>query len=438
ACRNTSRRRRSVMSARTASAPRTRPAALRHGTQCTSSQRGRSSAGRAWRTTNGAGAPPASASRSRAPIAGSPSTGTASSTFRPTALARATPVTRSITAFQAWMVRPGSTTTTASARPSRRLRVVASTRGVSFVTLPYAIGHRALCNNVVMRGALDPSTLVLAGLALALGVVAYAKDPGLPLVGVKNGVAMLTFILPRLVPALILAGLMQVLVPEAVVSRYFGRESGLRRAPRAGSAPARLARPRLARPRDHRDHRPRLEERRRPQRGPPLRARRGLRHAGARQRLRHGGPDGRGARRGPARRAGRAGREAPRPEAARHVCRAAREARHALRPRQGRAATSDAGALPGGGRDHRALARGAARAALLARRRRPLHHAARRLHARSAHRAAQRRHVPAPGVRRAHARLALSDLQGRRRAPPGGGGSRDDGADARRDRARRR
>ncbi|PYM33346.1 MAG: hypothetical protein DME15_11440 [Candidatus Rokuibacteriota bacterium] len=86
----------------------------------------------------------------------------------------------------------------------------------------------ALCNNVVMRGALDPSTLVLAGLALALGVVAYAKDPGLPLVGVKNGVAMLTFILPRLVPALILAGLMQVLVPEAVVSRYFGRESGLR------------------------------------------------------------------------------------------------------------------------------------------------------------------------------------------------------------------
>ena len=140
ACRNTSRRRRSVMSARTASAPRTRPAALRHGTQCTSSQRGRSSAGRAWRTANGAGAPPASASRSRAPIAGSPSTGTASSTFRPTALARATPVTRSITAFQAWMVRPGSTTTTASARPSRRLRVVASTRGVSFVTLPYAIG----------------------------------------------------------------------------------------------------------------------------------------------------------------------------------------------------------------------------------------------------------------------------------------------------------
>jgi len=79
-----------------------------------------------------------------------------------------------------------------------------------------------------MRAALDPSTLVLLGLALVLTVVAYVKDPGLPLMGARNGLAMLTIILPRLVPALILAGLMQVLVPQAVVSRYFGREGGLR------------------------------------------------------------------------------------------------------------------------------------------------------------------------------------------------------------------
>jgi uncharacterized membrane protein YraQ (UPF0718 family) len=79
-----------------------------------------------------------------------------------------------------------------------------------------------------MRGLLDPSTLVLVGLALVLAGVAWFKDPGLPLVGAKNGFAMLRFILPRLVPALILAGLMQVLVPEEVVSRYFGREGGLR------------------------------------------------------------------------------------------------------------------------------------------------------------------------------------------------------------------
>jgi uncharacterized protein len=75
---------------------------------------------------------------------------------------------------------------------------------------------------------LDPSTLVLAALALGLAIVAYVRDPGLPLIGARNGFAMLGFILPRLVPALVLAGLMQVLVPQEVVSRYFGRESGMK------------------------------------------------------------------------------------------------------------------------------------------------------------------------------------------------------------------
>jgi len=74
----------------------------------------------------------------------------------------------------------------------------------------------------------DPSTFVLAGLALALGIVAYIKDPGLPWLGAKSGFKMLGFILPRLIPALILAGLMQVLVPAEVVQRYLGREAGLR------------------------------------------------------------------------------------------------------------------------------------------------------------------------------------------------------------------
>lgn len=74
----------------------------------------------------------------------------------------------------------------------------------------------------------DPSTFVLAGLALALGIVAYIKDPGLPWLGAKSGFKMLGFILPRLIPALILAGLMQVLVPAEIVQRYLGREAGLR------------------------------------------------------------------------------------------------------------------------------------------------------------------------------------------------------------------
>ena len=75
---------------------------------------------------------------------------------------------------------------------------------------------------------LDPSTLILAGLALVLMIVAYFKDPSLPLIGTRNGLSMLAFILPRLLPALILAGLFQVLVPQEIVSRHFGREAGLK------------------------------------------------------------------------------------------------------------------------------------------------------------------------------------------------------------------
>jgi uncharacterized membrane protein YraQ (UPF0718 family) len=72
------------------------------------------------------------------------------------------------------------------------------------------------------------TTIVLAVLAVAFAVVAYLKDPGLPWIGARNGLSMLWFVLPRLIPALILAGMLQVLVPQEVVSRHLGREGGLR------------------------------------------------------------------------------------------------------------------------------------------------------------------------------------------------------------------
>src|SRR5437899_7933977 len=390
---------------------------------------------------------------------------------------------------------------------------------------------------------LDPSTLVLAGLALVFAVVAYFKDPSLPLIGARNGLSMLGFVLPRLVPALLLAGLFQVVVPQEIVSRYFGREAGVkglvmamvagvitpggpmvsvpflvalahsgaalpalvtymtawslfglqriiaweaplmgwrfvivrvvpslafpvvagslaavfsrecarsaservprspgaRRPSRADRASPPRGRPGLARPRDHRDHRSRLEGPGRPEPGPPLRARRGLRHAGARQHVRGGRPAGDGARRRPSGRAGRARRQAPRREASRDVRRAAAKARHALRPREGRAPARDGGTVPGGGGNRAPVAREPAGAALLAQGRWPLHHAAVRLHPRPSHRPAQRRDVPAPGVRRPDARHALADAQGRGRARARGAGSaRVPRPHARGDRPRRR
>ena len=79
-----------------------------------------------------------------------------------------------------------------------------------------------------MRSPLDVSTIVLAAAAVVLAGIAYLKDPGLPLLGAKNGFSMLAFVLPRMVVALLLAGLMQVLVPQDFVSRHFGQGGGLR------------------------------------------------------------------------------------------------------------------------------------------------------------------------------------------------------------------
>lgn len=53
------------------------------------------------------------------------------------------------------------------------------------------------------------------------------------MLGAQTGFKMLWFVLPRLVPALILAGLilaglLQVVIPQEIVARYFGREAGFK------------------------------------------------------------------------------------------------------------------------------------------------------------------------------------------------------------------
>jgi uncharacterized membrane protein YraQ (UPF0718 family) len=78
------------------------------------------------------------------------------------------------------------------------------------------------------RTLLDPATIILAALALVFAGVAYLKDPGLPAIGARNGLSLIVFILPRLIPALILTGMLQVLIPQEAVARHFGREAGLR------------------------------------------------------------------------------------------------------------------------------------------------------------------------------------------------------------------
>jgi uncharacterized membrane protein YraQ (UPF0718 family) len=75
--------------------------------------------------------------------------------------------------------------------------------------------------------ALDLSSAILILLALVAAALAYSKDPGLPWLGTRTGLSMLWFILPRLIPALILAGMLQVLVPQETVARHFGQQAGM-------------------------------------------------------------------------------------------------------------------------------------------------------------------------------------------------------------------
>ena len=74
----------------------------------------------------------------------------------------------------------------------------------------------------------DLPFIVLSTLALVFAVIAYWKDPGLPWIGAKTGLSLIWFILPRMIPALILTGMLQVVIPQETVAHYFGHGSGLR------------------------------------------------------------------------------------------------------------------------------------------------------------------------------------------------------------------
>jgi uncharacterized membrane protein YraQ (UPF0718 family) len=71
-------------------------------------------------------------------------------------------------------------------------------------------------------------TLILGLLAVALLVVGYTKGEGQHIVGLQSAMKMLLEILPLLVFALILAGMIQVLLPDELLSKWVGEESGIR------------------------------------------------------------------------------------------------------------------------------------------------------------------------------------------------------------------
>jgi len=82
-------------------------------------------------------------------------------------------------------------------------------------------------NNGRFPGMLIP-TIVMGILAITLILIAYYRGDGEHILGLKSGGSMLIQIIPLLLFAMIVAGMIQVLIPNELISKWIGAESGIR------------------------------------------------------------------------------------------------------------------------------------------------------------------------------------------------------------------
>ena len=71
-------------------------------------------------------------------------------------------------------------------------------------------------------------TIVMAVLAATLLLIGYFRGEGQHITGLKNAVSMLWLVLPLLVCAFIISGMIQTLIPVQTISAWVGAESGVR------------------------------------------------------------------------------------------------------------------------------------------------------------------------------------------------------------------
>lgn len=78
------------------------------------------------------------------------------------------------------------------------------------------------------RSAMLVPTIIMGILAFFLVAIAYFKGEGQHLTGFKSAFKMIVEILPLLFFAFVIAGMVQVLLPKGLLSRWVGMESGLK------------------------------------------------------------------------------------------------------------------------------------------------------------------------------------------------------------------
>ncbi len=71
-------------------------------------------------------------------------------------------------------------------------------------------------------------TIIMGVIAVALLYIGYQRGSGEYIVGLKSAGSLLLQITPLLILAFIVAGMVQVLVPHEIISRWVGAESGFR------------------------------------------------------------------------------------------------------------------------------------------------------------------------------------------------------------------
>ncbi len=71
-------------------------------------------------------------------------------------------------------------------------------------------------------------TIVMGVLAIVLVFIAYNRGGGEHILGLKSTGNMLIQLVPLLIFALIVAGMVQVLTPQEMISKWVGAESGFR------------------------------------------------------------------------------------------------------------------------------------------------------------------------------------------------------------------
>ena len=68
----------------------------------------------------------------------------------------------------------------------------------------------------------------MLALSVILGIIAYLKSPQLPVQAIKSGGGLLLRLIPVLILAFFVAGLMEVLLPKELLVQWVGERSGFK------------------------------------------------------------------------------------------------------------------------------------------------------------------------------------------------------------------